>query len=370
MRIHSKILLCAFLAAFAGLSSSARAGNVIYSDASAFPLYGKCVEATSARYERLPMALKDVIREPLWNLGRNSAGLYIRFRSNSTRICARWKSTSPRQYMPHMADAGDSGLDLYILTDNDGWRFAGSGFEWGGRDKDVKSKTLVANMKPEMREYMLYLSLYNGIDSLEIGVDEGSVIEAPAVESPRSDRPVVMYGTSILQGGCASRPGMAFTAILGRKLDREVINLGFSGNARLDYEIAEYITKVSAPGLVVLDYVPNSSGELIGEKGERFFRIIRDAFPDVPVVFVEDPTFPHTRFDQKMLEEVTSRNEAQLALYRKLKKAGEKKLYYVSTDGLIGDDGEATVDGVHFTDLGMMRYVEKMLPVMRKALRK
>lgn len=370
MRVYLKILLGVVLAASAGLSSSALAGNVIYSDASAFPLYGKCVEATSARYERLPLALKDVIREPLWNLGRNSAGLYIRFRSNSTRICARWKSTSPRQYMPHMADAGDSGLDLYILTEKDGWRFAGSGFEWGGRDKDVKNKTLVANMKPEMREYMLYLSLYNGIDSLEIGVDEGSVIEAPSVESPRSDRPVVMYGTSILQGGCASRPGMAFTAILGRKLDREVINLGFSGNARLDYEIAEYITKVSNPGLVVLDYVPNSSAELIGEKGERFFRIIRDAFPDVPVVFVEDPTFPHTRFDLKMLEEVTSKNEAQLALYRKLKKAGEKKLYYVSTDGLIGDDGEATVDGVHFTDLGMMRYVEKMLPVMRKALRK
>ena len=370
MRVHSKILLCAVLAAFAGLSSSARTGNVIYADASSFPLYGKCVDETSARYERLPLELKDVTRGPLWNLGRNSAGLYVRFRSNSTRICARWKSTSPRQYMPHMADAGDSGLDLYILTEKDGWRFAGSGFEWGGRDKDVKNSTLVANMKPEMREYMLYLSLYNGIDSLEIGVDEGSVIEAPAVASPRSDRPVVMYGTSILQGGCASRPGMAFTAILGRKLDREVINLGFSGNARLDYEIAEYIAKVSDPGLVVLDYVPNSSAELIGEKGERFFRIIRDTFPDVPVIFVEDPTFPHTRFDLKMLEEVTSKNEAQLALYKKLKKAGEKKLYYVSTDGLIGDDGEATVDGVHFTDLGMMRYVEKMLPVMRKALRK
>ena len=216
---------------------------------------------------------------------------------------------------------------------------------------------------------MLYLSMYNGVDSLEIGIDEGSVIEAPAVESPRSDSPVVMYGTSILQGGCASRPGMAFTSILGRKLDREVINLGFSGNARLDYEIAEYITRVQNPSLIVLDYVPNSSAELINERGEKFFRIIRDAFPDVPVILVEDPTFPHTRFDQKMLEEVTSRNAAQLALYKKLKKAGEKRLYYVSTDGLIGDDGEATVDGVHFTDLGMMRYVERVLPVMRKALR-
>lgn len=365
---YRKILLV-LVAVLAGLSSFAHGKGIVYHDASAFPLFGKCVEETSARYERFPEEFKGVIRDPLWSLGRNSAGLYIRFRSNSTRISAKWKSTVPRHYMPHITDAGDNGLDLYILTESDGWRFAGSGFEWGGRDKEVKTKTMVANMSPRMREYMLYLSLYNGVESLEIGIDEGAVIEAPAVDSPRSERPVVMYGTSILQGGCASRPGMAFTAILGRRLDREVINLGFSGNAKLDYEVAEYITKVSDPALIVLDYVPNSSAELINERGERFFRIIRDAFPDVPVILVEDPTFPHTIFDQKMLEEVTSKNEAQKALYKKLKKAGEKRLYYVSTEGLIGDDGEATVDGVHFTDLGMMRYVDKMLPVMRKALR-
>lgn len=362
-------MLAVLAAVLMWLEATAQERKLVYADASSLPLYGKCIEETSARYERLPGDLKEAVRPAMWNLGRNSAGLYIRFRSNSTQIRARWKSTSPQQYMPHMTDAGDSGLDLYILTEKDGWRFAGSGFEWGGRGKEIKNKALVSNMLPRMREYMLYLSLYNGIDNLEIGIDEGSVIEAPAVESPKTDRPVVMYGSSILQGGCASRPGMAFTAILGRKLDREVINLGFSGNAKLDYEIAGYITKASDPGLVVLDYVPNSSAELINEKGEKFFRIVRDAFPDVPVIFVEDPTYPHSRFDMKMKEEITSKNEAQLALYRKLKKAGEKKIYYVSTEGLIGDDGEATVDGVHFTDLGMTRYVDKMLPVMKKALR-
>ncbi len=366
---YRKIILSVVCALVTGLVSFAQDKDVVYHDASAFPVFGKCVEETSARYQRLPEEFKGVVRDPVWSLGRNSAGLYIRFRSNSTKIRVRWKSLDPKQYMPHMADAGDSGLDLYILTDGDGWRFAGSGFEWGGRDKEVKTKTMVANMSPQMREYMLYLSLYNGVDKIEIGIDEGAVIESPSVDSPRSDSPVVMYGTSILQGGCASRPGMAFTAILGRRLDREVINLGFSGNAKLDYEIAEYITRVKNPALIVLDYVPNSSADLIRERGEKFFRIIRDAFPDVPVIFVEDPTFPHSRFDQKMKEEVTSKNEAQLALYKKLRKAGERRLYYVSTDGLIGDDGEATVDGVHLTDLGMMRYVDKVLPVMRKAMR-
>ena len=364
-----RFLFAAAVAVLFWSPSSAQEKAVVYHDASAFPLYGKCVEATSARYERLPKEFEGVVRKSMWDLGRNSAGLYIRFRSNSTQIRARWRSLSPRQYMPHMADVGDSGLDLYILTEKDGWRFAGSGFEWGGRDKEVKNKTMVSNMEPSMREYMLYFSLYNGISSLEIGVDEGAVIEAPSIDSPRSDRPIVMYGTSILQGGCASRPGMAFTAILGRKLDREIINLGFSGNAWLDYEIAEYITRAQNPALIVLDYVPNSTAEMIDERGERFFRIVRQAFPDVPVIFVEDPTFPHTRFDRNMLEEVTSKNEAQKALYRRLKKAGEKKLYYVDTEGMIGDDGEATVDGIHLTDLGMMRYVDKLYPVMRKALR-
>ena len=364
-----RFLFAAAVAVLFWSPSSAQEKAVVYHDASAFPLYGKCVEATSARYERLPKEFEGVVRKSMWDLGRNSAGLYIRFRSNSTQIRARWRSLSPRQYMPHMADVGDSGLDLYILTEKDGWRFAGSGFEWGGRDKEVKNKTMVSNMEPSMREYMLYLSLYNGISSLEIGVDEGAVIEAPSIDSPRSDRPIVMYGTSILQGGCASRPGMAFTAILGRKLDREIINLGFSGNAWLDYEIAEYITRAQNPALIVLDYVTNSTAEMIDERGERFFRIVRQAFPDVPVIFVEDPTFPHTRFDRNMLEEVTSKNEAQKALYRRLKKAGEKKLYYVGTEGMIGDDGEATVDGIHLTDLGMMRYVDKLYPVMRKALR-
>lgn len=173
---------------------------------------------------------------------------------------------SPRQYMPHMADVGDSGLDLYI--DREGrLEIRGQRFRMGGRDKEVKNKTMVSNMEPSMREYMLYLSLYNGISSLEIGVDEGAVIEAPSIDSPRSDRPIVMYGTSILRGGCASRPGMAFTAILGRMLDREIINLGFSGNAWLDYEIAEYITRAQNPALIVLDYVPNSTAEMIDERG-------------------------------------------------------------------------------------------------------
>ena len=355
----------AFLAvafAMAILSGSASAQNVVYTDASVFPLYGKVSEQTNERYERLPSSLEGVSREPVWYLGRHSAGLFIRFRSNSTSIHARWESTF-NNTMTHMTDTGTKGLDLYALVDGE-WRHVCSAQPQGKKSE----RCIIANMDPVEREYMLYLSLYDGVKSLEIGVDEGSMLDLPAVDRPSREKPVVMYGTSILQGGCANRPGMAHTNIIGRRLDREVINLGFSGNALLDMEIAELMASVEDPGLYVLDYVPNASAQAIDEVGEQFFRIIRDAHPEVPVVFIEDVIFPHTIFDNKILEEVTKKNIAQKRLFKKLKKSGEKRIYYISAEGMIGDDGEATVDAIHFTDLGAMRYVDHVLPVIKRAL--
>ena len=339
-------------------------GDTVWHDASRYPLIGKAGSASLTRYERLPAALQGKVRDAVWYLGRNSAGLAVRFRSNSTSVKAKWTSMFSNS-MNHMTETGVRGLDLYVLMDGK-WRFAGSGRPGGKTTEAV----LVSEMTPEFREYMLYLSLYDGVDSLEIGVDEGAVVEMPAVASPSREKPVVMYGTSILQGGCVSRAGMAHTAVLGRAIDREVINLGFSGNAFLDYEIAELMASVPDPALYILDYVPNASAKMIDEKAERFFMIIRDAHPDVPVVFVEDPDFTHTVFDSAIREEVRSKNEAQRRLFERLEDMGEKNVYYVRSEGMIGDDGEATVDGVHFTDLGSERYVRHILPVVKKALRR
>ncbi len=357
-----KILMT--IAALAIVSYSAAAQNIIYTDAAAFPVYGKAVENTSARYERLPLELQSLIREPLWYLGRQSAGLYIRFRTDSPFICAKWESTFDNT-MTHMTDTGTKGLDLYALVSGE-WKHVCSARPQG----KTSERVIIANMDPVEREYMLYLSLYDGISSLALGVAEGSILEQPAVDSPRSGKPVVMYGTSILQGGCANRPGMAHTNILSRRLDREVINLGFSGQALLDMEIARYMASIEDPGLFVLDYAPNAYADLIDAEGENFFRIIRDAHPDVPVIFIEDVIFPHTAFDNRIKDEVEKKNQAQKRLYARLKKSGEKKIYYISAEGMIGEDGEATVDGIHFTDLGMQRYVDHILPTIKKALRR
>ena len=221
-----------------------------------------------------------------------------------------------------------------------------------------------------MREYMLYLSLYDGIEKLEIGVDEGAVLASSQIEKPRRERPIVMYGTSILQGCSASRPGMASTNMLSRALDREVINLGFSGNALLDLEIAHLMASVPDPAVYVLDYAPNAYAPMIKEHGEEFFRILRDAHPDVPVIFIEDVIFPHTLFDSEIRKEVTDKNIEQKALYERLKKQGEKGIYFIPAAKMTEPDGESTADTIHLTDLGMQRYVDLVLPVIRKAMRK
>ena len=348
MKKLSAIILLATLLPFSSFAQEIK--SYVYTDASVFPIYGKAIENTSATYERLPASLEGVIRQPVWNLAHHSAGISVRFRSDSPSIKLRWISFGLAT-MNHMTDTGTRGLDLYTQDPVDGhWRFARS----ARPKKDTLNDVLViGDMDPVMREYIVYFSLYEGVKTLEIGVEEGYVIDQPALDSPKKGSPIVMYGTSILQGGCANRPGMAFTNILSRELDREVVNLGFSGNGRLDYEIADLMASVEDPSLFVLDNVPNCEASLIDERQEKFFRIIRDAHPDVPVVFIENPNYPHAVFDKKVAADITSRNASMRAVYEKLKKAGEKKIYYIKGDKMLGTDGEATVDGVHFPDLGM-----------------
>ncbi len=356
-----KLLLSVTTLLLCGLTALAQEGYV-YTDAAAFPVYGKAHSEEGPRYRRLPESLNGVVRDRLWNLGTNSAGLYIRFRTSAPSIYARWTNTG--YHMPHMTDCAVGGLDLYARIDGQ-WRFVGSGFEWGAIKADHQKK-LVGNMEPAAREYMLYLALYDEVKSLELGVPEGYTLEQPAVESPVSDRPVVMYGTSILQGGCASRPGMAHTNILSRRIDRTVINLGFSGNAFLDLEIAGLMASVEQPAAFVLDYVPNAKPERIRENGEKFYRILRDKHPSTPVIFVEDPLFPHGIVDKAIAEEVRGKNEAQKALFERLQAAGEKNIYYLGAEGMTLP--EDFVDGVHFTDQGMVHYVEHLLPLLESVL--
>lgn len=367
--MYKKIILLAITALFSLTAYSqnepARAVGYVYTDAATLPLFGKVSEGTSARYERLPASLEGKIRKGLWDLGRNSAGLYVRFRSDAPALRARWTSLNSH-YMNHMCPTGDRGIDVYVRVGNE-WRFLRSGRPSKGATTDTE---IISDMEPMMREYMVYLSLYDGVTSLEVAVPEGYVVDQPEVLSPVVRKPVVMYGTSILQGGCVTRPGMVYTSIISRRLDREVINLGFSGNAKLDEEIAYWMASVEDPGVFVLDNAPNCTAKLIEEKGEKFFRILRDAHPNVPIIFVEQTPYSYADFDMKTRKDLDDKVAVQRALFKKLKADGEKLIWYIPAKGMVGDDGDAFVDGCHMTDVGAIRYADLVTPVIRKALKK
>ena len=356
MKYNILLIIIAFL-----LSFTAKAQTVFY-DASPFPLLGKISDETETRYERLPAKLNGVSRSPVWELGKCSAGLAIRFCSDSRAISVRWETLTDRN-MNHMAPTGIKGLDLYCF-ENDVWTYMNT-----ARPTAKKSEvTIISNMEKKERELMLYLPLYDGIISVEIGIDSSANIWLPKLDLPRQTKPVVAYGTSILQGGCASRPGMAHTNILSRRWNCEVINLGFSGNAHLDYEIAELMAECDA-SLYILDFMPNVSVKQISERTEKFYRILRDQRPETPIIFIENPIYPHTKYDLNMQNTVREKNTALHAVFDGLKAKKEENIWLIPSAEMIGTDGEATVDGIHFTDLGFMRYADYLyLKIQEKVL--
>lgn len=361
MRISKFILTATILSLMPYISNAKEnAPELHYYSLSELPKLGTLAQDASAPYTRLPDSLKNVAREAVWNLGQNSAGIAIRFRSDASNINVRWTSTNT-SYMNHMAATGSRGLDLYVLGEDSVWTTLGS-----ARPNTRSTRTdaeIMRDMEPKMREYMLYLSLYNGVDSLEIGIDKNAQLLPPTVNLPRRERPIVMYGTSILQGGCASRPGMAHTNIIMRDLQHEVINLGFSGNALLDPEIARLMAQADA-SLFVLDPLPNCSAELVAQKMEKFIGIIRSAHPETPILLVESPVFPSTRFNTKNRKVVEAKNRTLKSIYTRLKETDRHLHYFEGAHVLCGND-EATVDNTHFTDFGFSIYAHAIEPVIR-----
>lgn len=337
--------------------------GVLWYDIKALPLEGRSWPDArmGSRYDRLPADARGRVPEPVWELSRHSSGLAVRFVSDSTAISLRWKLRFENLGMDHMPATGVSGLDLYLRTEQ--------GFRWGavGRPTVIPVNTVCAvNGLPRvLREWMLYLPLYNGVESVEIGVDKDAVIScAPARPDPR---PLVMYGTSILHGGCASRPGMAYPAKLGRMLDRAVVNLGFSGNGRMEKAMAELLGELDA-ALYVLDCLPNMDAPSVHGRMAIFLQTLRQARPATPIVMVQNIIYQNARFHCGNKDSNSSVNAAQDEVMAALRTGGMTGLYRVPCADLLGDDGEATVDGVHPTDVGFLRMASAIAPVLRVLL--
>ncbi|MBP8256234.1 MAG: DUF1080 domain-containing protein [Opitutaceae bacterium] len=326
-------------------------------------LEGQGWRATKHPFDRLPATAEGVVREPVWKLGENSTGFRFRFMTDADSIRARWKLRLERIAMFHMPATGVSGLDLYV-RDADTWKWVGVGRPRGsGKSQD---QVLVSGLGKGMREYLLYLPLYNGIDSVELGLPAGSRFE-PAPDRYSGKKPIVFYGTSITQGGCASRPGMSYEAILGRRLDWPTINLGFSGNGKSEPEMAQLVAQLD-PSIYVFDSLGNLTPDQTRERVRPFIKILRERHPTTPIVLLEHLYPPHSVFSGDYRTKDTETNGYLRQLYDELRKAGDKHLHYVPASMLLGGDGEDTVDGLHPTDLGFMRMADGMESTLRAAM--
>lgn len=339
--------------------------QTVWINADTIPVFGKCSDETSSRYSRIPASFEKVSRHDIWYIGRASAGLYLRFRTDSKNISAKWTSTF-KEAMNHQALCGTRGLDLYAL-EKDGWHYVGT----ARPDPTGKSSTadFIRCMDGKEREYMMHLSLYDGIDSLFIGIDEGSSFREPQTESPVRSKPIVFYGTSVDQGGCASRPGKCISSIMARKMNREVINMGFSGNAKLDLEVAEYIAAVKDPGAYILDYGANSSYEDMLARDRKFYDIIRNAHPDVPIIIINIRKHPTANYNVVTAEEV-SRKEARISeFFSSLKKGGDRNVYLIPSSLITCANDDITVDGIHPSDDGMVFTADVISKYMNRKIK-
>ncbi len=311
-------------------------------------------------YARLPAKAKEVVRKPVWSLSQHSSGMLTRFETNATKIQTRY-TLSAGLGMPHMPATGVSGIDLYAENKQGQLR-------WVSVVKPTKKEvnaTIVSGLDAGTRKYTAYLPLYNSINSLEFGVPEGSTFKPIA---PRKDLPILFYGTSITHGACASRPGMPHPAILGRHLDKPTINLGFSGNGKMEPELAALIGEIDV-AVYVLDCLPNMTPDLVSERAEPFIRQLRKIRPDTPILMVEDRTYGYAWIKKSARDRHQKSRAAYVLAYDKLVSSGIKNIHYLEGANLLGDDNEGTTDGSHPNDLGFMRQADAMEPVLRKILK-
>jgi len=324
---------------------------------------GQGWSTTVAPYDRLPKKAEGVVRDAVWNLSRHSAGICARFLVDSPEIHARWTLTSERLAMPHMPATGVSGVDLYARSDKGQWRW----LSVGRPTKPTNTARLAAGLPDGRREYLLYLPLYNGVSSVEIGLPTGKALEKGPLRPASHSKPLVFYGTSITHGACASRPGMPHPAILGRWFERPVINLGFSGNGRLETELGTLLAELDA-AVYVLDCLPNLKGEDVTERAEPLVRLLRKARPDTPILLVEDRNYADSFLIASKREHNLANQAALRAAFKRLQEAGVGGLYYLAGDKLLGADGEDTVDSSHPSDLGFLRQAKAFREVLEPIL--
>lgn len=312
------------------------------------------------RFRRIPF--EPFVSDRVDTLAWNTSGLQLQFKSDSKRVVVKAKLSSGN-LMNHMPQTGSSGFDLYVGGPGS-WRLIqASRYELHATDFTAE---LFTRKEPGMREFLINFPLYNGVEELWIGLEENCTILPP---SPWScDKPAVVYGTSITQGGCASHPGGSWTNILSRRHNAEFYNFGFSGNAKGEPAIAEILASIPEPRCFILDYEANAGNAGMKNTLKNFLDILRSKYPEVPIMLISLAPFSRAMVafgagDDGDLVCPSNREsrDFQRAEVERRQAAGDRNIQFVNGMELLGTDwDECMMDGRHFNDLGFYRFAENL----------
>ena len=294
--------------------------------------------------QRIPDKYKKSLRKELWELSENSAGISLTFLTDTSDLDVEWTLKNNFR-MNHMSDVGIKGLDLYEYKNNC-WNYRASGLPEGKDNKSFFFKEII--VKPRL--FRIYFPLYDSIIKFRLGYSEKCFFKIKKGEK----KPIVFYGTSITQGGCVSRPGLAYTNKISRDLNRECINLGFSGNGHMESSIGTILSKINSK-LIVIECMANINSKIIRDKTLPLIQIIRksEQLNKVPIIFMQQTI---TQLKSKIHNEIVQKNLDIEKEIERAQKSGLKYLYLIKNDNFINQMNEGTVDGIHFNDIGSMNY--------------
>ena len=322
-------------------------------------------KANGGQFIRLPLDREDDIKNGtdlyVWGNGQYPSTARVRFRTDSTSLHLKIDHGGARLAMWHMASIAVSGIDLYIGA-------PGNESFWNPTrplsGTNEYEHAFFDGMPKQMREFTLYLPTYSKLKTLKIGIDEDATIVRPTPY--KTIKPVVVYGTSITQGACSSRCSNGYVAQLGRRLNCDMVNLGFSGSGRAEPIMADLMLEIDASAYIV-DCVANMDADLMNERYEAFVNRLRAAKPNIPIILM---TKPH--YAEEIVEGTAgydAQNAALFTTYSNRLAAGDQNIYLFDTGALIPPGGDhPSADGTHLTDEGFTRITDHLEPVLRQIL--
>lgn len=318
-----------------------------------FKIHGVFYE--NGKFRRMPECAAREVSEGVFALHANTAGGRVRFKTDSPYVAIHAEMSAMGK-MPHFALTGSAGFDLYIRDEKE--RYFKSFIPPFNITDGYES--IVEFESSDMREITINFPLYSEVKRLFVGVSEKSVLSSPTPYN--REKPIVFYGSSITQGGCASRPGLSYESILSRAFDTDYINLGFSGNAKAEERMAEHIKNLDM-SVFVYDYDHNApTMQHLAETHEKFFLAVRSAHPDLPVIMMSRPKFILTEEEEERLGVINT-------TYENAKKRGDKNVYLIDGKTLMAlAENEGTVDDCHPNDLGFMSMAKALEKVLMEIL--